>query len=150
MISPERLRRYPHCAGAGDELLGRVAMIADEKTFEAGERLFEEGQLARHLLMIESGKVDIVYRLPDGRDVVVDTLIDGDIAAWSALLEPYRLTASGVARTNGRMIAVEAEALRALCQGNAEFGLPMMTQIAKTLRDRLAATRVQLAAIQPA
>ncbi len=150
MISPERLRRYPHCAGAGDELLGRVAMLAEEKTFEPRDRLFEEGQLARHLLMLESGKVDIVYRLPDGRDVVVDTLVDGDIMAWSALLEPYRLTASGVARTGGRLIAVEAEGLRTLCKANPEFGLPMMTQIAKTLRDRLAATRVQLVAIQPA
>ena len=34
MISPERLRRYPHCAGAGDELLRHVAMLAEEKTFD--------------------------------------------------------------------------------------------------------------------
>jgi CRP-like cAMP-binding protein len=150
MISPERLRRYPHCAGAGDELLRRVAMLAEEKTFEPRDRLFEEGQLARHLLMLEAGKVDIVFRMPDGRDVIVDTLVEGDIMAWSALLEPYRLTASGVARTQGRMIAVEAEGLRALCNTNPEFGLPMMIQVAKTLRDRLAGTRVQLVALQPA
>jgi hypothetical protein len=70
--------------------------------------------------------------------------------AWSALLEPFRLTASGVARSAGRMIAIEAEALRGLCQSRPELGLPMMTEIARTLRDRLAGTRVQLVAVQPA
>ena len=100
--------------------------------------------------MLELGTVDIVFRMPDGRDVIVETLVEGDIMAWSALLEPYRLTASGVARSEGRMIAIEAEGLRTLCKTNPEFGLPMMTQVAKTLRDRLAGTRVQLVAIQPA
>jgi CRP-like cAMP-binding protein len=131
-------------------MLRQVAMQAEEKSFEAGERLFEEGRPARHLLMLETGKVDIVYRLPNGRDVIVDTLVEGDIMAWSALLEPFRLTASGVARSAGRMIAIEAEALRGLCQSHPELGLPMMTEIARTLRDRLAGTRVQLVAVQPA
>jgi hypothetical protein len=66
--------------------------------------------------------------------------------AWSALLEPFRLTASGVARNTGVAIEIEAGGLRRICEGNPSYGLVMMTQVAKTLRDRLEATRVQLAA----
>ena len=43
-------------------------------------------------------------------------------------------------------LAVEAEGLRQLCAENPAYGYLMMTQVAKTLRDRLTATRVQLAA----
>jgi len=147
MISPERLRRYPHCAGAPDDLLKAVAMLAHERHFKAGERLFEEGATATKLMFLDAGEVDIVYRLGDDRDVTVDTLVEGDLVAWSALLEPYRLTATGVARNDGVVIELEAEGVRKICQENPVYGFHMMTQVAKTLRDRLNATRVQLAAL---
>jgi CRP-like cAMP-binding protein len=146
MISPERLRRYAHCAGASDELLKMVAMLAAERPFAAGEALFEEGQPARKLMMLESGSVDIVHTLGDGRRVIVDTLVGGDMMAWSALLEPYLLTAAGVGREAGRLIDIDGEGMRRLCQENPEYGLTLMTEVAKTLRARLNATRVQLAA----
>lgn len=147
MISPERLRRYPHCAGAPDDLLKSVAMLARERPFKAGERLFEEGATATKLMFLDSGEVDIVYRLGDDREVAVETLVEGDLMAWSALLDPYRLTATGVARRDGVAIEIEADGLRKICQDNPSHGFVMMTQVAKTLRDRLSATRVQLATV---
>jgi len=146
MISPERLRRFAHCAGASDELLKQVAMLASERPFDAGEHIFEEGTPARKLLMLESGSVDIVHTLGSGKAVVVDTLVAGDLMAWSALLEPHVLTATGVGRTAGRLVEIEGEGMRRLCKENPEYGLTMMTEVAKTLRARLEATRVQLAA----
>src|SRR3990172_5787419 len=145
MISPERLRRFPHYAGASDEMLKQVAMLGKERTFKAGERLFEEGKPAAHLLMLEAGEVDIVYTLAKARQVVVDTVVAGGLLAWSAPLEPSKLTAPRVARGEGTLIEVEAEPLRKLCQGNPEYGSMMMKQVAMTLRARLTATRVQLA-----
>jgi CRP-like cAMP-binding protein len=147
MISPERLRRFPHCAGASYDMLQQVAVLANEHSFKAGEHLFEEGAPATHLLMLESGAVDIIYTLAGGRQVTVDTVVEGDLLAWSALLEPHKLTATGVARGDGVMIKVEAEPLRRLCQDNPEYGFLMMKQVANTLRSRLTATRVQLAAM---
>lgn len=148
MISPERLRRFPHCAGAPYELLKQVAMLAEEVTFAEGERLFDEGNPATHLMFLDSGKVDIVYTLGDDRRVVVDTLVAGDTMAWSALLEPHRLTGSGIARSPGKMVRIEGEGLRKICVENPAYGYVMMTQVAKTLRDRLGSTRVQLAAVR--
>jgi CRP/FNR family cyclic AMP-dependent transcriptional regulator len=146
MISPERLRRYSHCAGAPDELLKKVAMLAQERNFKVGERLFEESATATDLMFLDKGKVNIVYTLGDGREVVVDTVVEGELMSWSALLEPYILTATGVASTDGTAVEIEAEPLRQLCAEHPEHGMFMMTQVARTLRDRLAATRVQLAA----
>jgi len=146
MISPERLRRFAYCAGASDELLKQVAMLASERPFDAGEHLFEEGTSARKLLLLESGSVDIVHTLGSGKAVVVDTLVGGDLMAWSALLEPHMLTATGVGRTAGRLVEINGQALLGLCKENPEYGLTMMTEVAKTLRARLEATRVQLAA----
>lgn len=146
MISPERLRKQPHCAGAPDDLLRKVAMLAEERLFRKGESLFEEGMPATHLLFLETGEVNIVFTLGSGHKVTVDTLSAGEVMSWSALLEPHVLTASGLARTDGVCIAIQGESLRKLCVENPAYGYIMMTQVAKTLRDRLTATRVQLAA----
>src|SRR3972149_5090233 len=98
-------------------MLKQVAMLGKERIFKAGERLFEEGKPAAHLLMLEAGEVDVVYTLAKGRQVVVDTVVAGDLLAWSALLEPYKLTATGVARGEGALIEGGAEPLRQLCGG---------------------------------
>jgi CRP/FNR family transcriptional regulator len=146
MISVEELRYYPHFSGISNHDLKAVAMISSEMNYKKGDRLFLEGNTATHLMFLKSGEVNIVYRLGDGRDVVADTLVAGDTVAWSAVLPPHRLTASGVGNKDGTLILIEAEGLRNLCDQNFEFGYLLMKEIARTLRSRLSAMRVQVAA----
>src|SRR4030067_811499 len=87
-------------------------MLTAERPFRKGEALFEEGGRATHLLFLEAGEVNIVFTLGSGNEVTVDTLVAGDVMAWSALLEPHVLTARGVGRTDGMCLALGAEGLR--------------------------------------
>lgn len=146
MISPEVLRRYPNFAGLSGNRLSKIATISRIRNFVEGEELFREGNTATHLMFLVSGEIHVVYHLGDGRQVAVDTLVAGDPLAWSALLEPHRLTASGIARKAGSLIEIEADGLRRMCKENTDFGYVMMKEVAKTLRSRLSAMRVQAAA----
>jgi CRP-like cAMP-binding protein len=146
MISPERLRRFAHCATAPEDLLKEVAKLSQERAFREGEQIFEEGNTATHLMFLETGEVNITYRLGDDREIIVDTLVAGDTLCWSALLEPHKLTGSGVGNKEGVLIAIKGQGLRRLCQENPVYGYMFVEEIAKTLRSRLAATRIQLAA----
>lgn len=159
MISPESLRRYPHFAGVPDECLKSVAMISEERSFKADEKLFsesgelkagaqiyEKGGEAPYLLIIEEGQVDIVFSLREDENVVVDTLVSGDLMAISALIPPYQLTASGIARQDGKLIQIKAHELRQLCEDVPELGYRLMLQVAKAAMSRLSEARVQLAA----
>ncbi len=146
MIPTQALRHFPHFSGLSEEMLKQIARISNERPFKAGERLFSEGNTATHFLLLKAGEVHIVYRIGDGSDVIADTLVVGDPMAWSALLEPHRLTASGVANKDGILIEIEAKGLKHLCEKDKEFGYVMMKELAKTLRSRLSAMRVQSAA----
>jgi len=146
MISPERLRRFPHSAGAAYELLQDLAVHADSRDFKAGDTIFSEGDRATHLMFLEEGEVDIVCRLGDDRQVAVDTLVAGDTLSWSALIEPHVLSGSAVARKDGTLVQVEARALRRICEEQPAVGVQVMAEVAKVIRSRLIATRVQLAA----
>lgn len=146
MITVEELKRYPHFSSMSNHNLQDIAKISHEMRFEKGDRLFREGNTATHLIFLKSGEINIVYQLGDGREVVADTLVTGDTMAWSAVLSPHRLTASGVGSKSGSAIMIEASGLRKLCDDKPEFGYSLMREIARTLRNRLSAMRVQAAA----
>jgi CRP-like cAMP-binding protein len=128
--------------------LKKIATISRVTNFVEGQELFREGNTATHLMFLISGEIHIVYQIGDGKEVIADTLVAGDPLAWSALLEPHRLTASGIASRAGSMIEIEAESLRQMCKDDKDFGYVMMREVGKTLRNRLSAMRVQAAAAQ--
>jgi CRP-like cAMP-binding protein len=158
MISPEVLRRYPHFAGIADACLGEVARISEELEFKAGDKLFEEsgafvatariyerGEEATHLMVLTKGKVDITLTLGSGETAIVGSLAAGDLMALSALIPPYHLSASGIAKTDGTYIRIKAPELRQLCDENPELGYKLLQGVAVGLMSRLQDTRVELA-----
>lgn len=146
MVSPELLRRFRCFGGLSEALLKQIAMLAEERTVPAGTRLFDEGMPATHLYVIVQGEVNIQYLLGNGEMRTVDTLVDGDLLVWSALVEPYRTTAYGTTTKDTHLIAIQADRLRQLCEENPILGYRLMTEVAKLLAHRLETARVQLAA----
>jgi CRP-like cAMP-binding protein len=146
MISPEVLRRYPYFAQIGEESLKAVAKIADEKLVPAGTHMFSEGDPADTMNIVVRGEVNVQYVLGNGERRTVDTLVDGDILGWSALVEPYRYTAVGTASKDTQLVAIQAAKLRELCARDPLMGYRLTSQIAKLLAHRLERARVQLAA----
>jgi len=147
MISPEVLRRYSHFSGIDDESLKQLAMIAAEKSVPADTVLFREGDPAGHLFIILKGEVNIQYILGNGELRTVDTLIDGDLLLWSALVEPYKATALGTTTKETLLAQIDAAKLRDLCEKNPILAYRLMTQVAKLLAHRLEGARVQLAVV---
>ena len=146
MVSPELLRQYPHFAGVTEDCLKAIAMVSEKRGFQAGEDLLIEGHTATKLCLMVSGEVNVIYRLGDDREVVADSLVKGDAFGWSALLEPHILTASCRGHKEEEIIKIDAENLRSICDENIACGYQIISEVSKTLRDRLSAMRVQIAA----
>jgi CRP/FNR family transcriptional regulator, cyclic AMP receptor protein len=149
MISPEQLRRYPFFGGLLAEELASIAMIAEEVSFPDGAIIFRDGDLATKLYVLASGAVDLVYHIE--RTGGIETSFVGSIAAGepfaiSAVVEPYRLTATGVAHGPIQVIAIDAAGLRALCELSCHMGYAVMRQIARALAERLSFAFIELAA----
>ena len=147
MISPEVLRRYPYFVGINDESLKQLAMIAEEKTVPANTVMFREGDPAGHLSVVLQGEVNIQYVLGNGELRTVDTLVEGDLLMWSALVEPYKATALGTTTKETRLARIDAAKLRLLCEKEPILGYRLMTQVARLLANRLESARVQLAVV---
>ncbi len=147
MISPETLRRYPYFGGIGEDSLKQVAMVADEVTVAAGTRMFNEGDPAQYLYLIVSGEVNIQYLLGNDELRTVDTLVEGDLLVWSAMIEPYKTTAVGTTTKETHLVRISAPKLRELCEQDPMLGYRLAIQVARLLAHRLEGARIQLASV---
>ena len=145
MVSPEMLRRFNCFSPVREECLKALASIAREESVAAGRQVFGEGDPADTLSLIVEGEIDIRYLLGSGEWRVVDTLIAGDILGWSALVEPHRITGIATTRKPTRLIRIQAQPLRELCEHDPLLGYRLSTQVVRLLADRLEGTRAQLA-----
>lgn len=148
MLAVETLRRYPFFAGLNPDTLNRVAEISHEIELPAGQILFQEGDPALNLFIVARGEMDIGFELSWGEKRVVDHVVAGEILSWSALLPPYRVTATAVARCDSRLIALDAEGLRVLRNQDDALGHRLMTEVARSLAHRLHGAHTQLAAVE--
>jgi CRP/FNR family cyclic AMP-dependent transcriptional regulator len=147
MISPEILRRYPYFAGIREESLKQLAMIAEEKRIPAATRIFNESDPADKLSVIVRGEVHVQYLMGNGELRTVDTLVDGDILGWSAMIAPYKMTAHCTTTKDTDLVRLDARKLRDLCDQDPRLGYQLTMEIARLLAHRLEGARVQLAAV---
>jgi CRP-like cAMP-binding protein len=85
-VTPADLERVRLFAGLPPDALAALAAAASRRRLRDGEALFEQGQPAENLYVVERGS--LVLRAAEGaRSVIVESLSPGDIVGWSAMRE---------------------------------------------------------------
>lgn len=152
MISPEVFRRFPFFAPFSEIHLKAIAMISEEDTVEQGAVLFEECGTADTLYFLLEGSVELFYTARSetpghtDKELSVGDINPGEVFSISSLIEPYVLSASARAAQPSRIIKIDAPTLRQMFKEDCTMGFLGMSQISKALMERLAYTRIQLAA----
>jgi CRP-like cAMP-binding protein len=152
MVSPELLRRYTFFAGLGDSQLKSIAMLSNEEEYEGGATIFKEGDPANYIYLLIDGSVDLFYTAEEeyhpktSRQFAVGEINVGEVFGISALIDPYVATAEARVGQDSRILMIDAVALRALFFDDIAIGFHMMSAIARTIRERMAGLRAQLAA----
>jgi CRP-like cAMP-binding protein len=152
MISPEILRRYPFFGNLSESQIKALANIAEEKTLIKGSVLFEEGTLADAFYLLMDGavslyfKTNVEYQPKSRKDFLVGEINPGEVFAISALVEPYIYTTTVQADKNSQVVKFDATALNGLIEKDPTLNCILMRKIASAAMERLASTRVQLAA----
>jgi ATP-binding cassette subfamily B protein len=88
VIEPERLRAVPVLSSLAEPLLARLAQMFLSERFSEDRRVLLEGETTvEKFYIIARGKVAVLKRQPDGTDLQVATLQDGDHFGEVALLK---------------------------------------------------------------
>ncbi len=145
MISPEVLRRFALFAGLEPAAFKEIAMLGEQVAFKQGEWLFREGEEARALYLVISGKVELTINLDEKGERVFDmtTLVEGGVAGWSALLEPFIYSVGARAATDTVLVQIDGAGLLDLMEADLTLGYRVMTHLAQAISSQLGDLRVQ-------
>lgn len=153
MISPELLRRFPFFGIFNDSQLKELAMISEEITVEPNTILFKKGEQAKALYVLVDGNIDLIDYLTSELDptyckeFLAGEMEPGSVLAISALVEPYKLTATAKATQKSRLVVIDGHELQRLANEDIALGYALMRQVAKLAIERMVASRTLLAAL---
>lgn len=122
----------------------RLMQYAREVSFDVGSRLFEEGRSADRFWIIRTGTVALDIHVPGRRAAVIETLGHGELVGWSWLYPPHVWHLSTETTSPVRAWEFDAEAVRAQCAQNPEFGRAIAEWVGRVVAHRLHETRVRL------
>ncbi|MFC1997581.1 cyclic nucleotide-binding domain-containing protein [Chloroflexota bacterium] len=146
MDKVELLRNVELFEGASDELLTKVAGIAEEKTFALGEMIFEEGEKAEWVYILLEGKVRISIDLTSKPTYVTVAMIDAPNLAfgWSGIVAPYRYTSTGTCEMDTHILAIPGVRFEEILDEEVDCSCSVMKKLAELISSRLRNSRMVL------
>jgi len=149
MANKSSLKDFPFFKNFSNDQINKMASLAKEENYKAGATLYQKGDPARCLYLIEDGKVALFMNTEMGPNkppmqVTVDIITKGETMGWSAVVEPYVYTLAARCLDDTAFIAFDAPALRKLMDEDYALGFKVMQAVAKVISLRLTHTRIIL------
>jgi CRP/FNR family transcriptional regulator len=122
-----RCRLFQHVTA---DLLDRVADLGASRTYEAGERLFSQGDEPPGLYVVDEGAVRVFKIAPGGKEHVLHLAEPGDTFAEAAVLGGFPCPAHAEATRATRCVLLPSHALRRLLDGDPELPRQLLAGMA--------------------
>jgi signal transduction histidine kinase/CheY-like chemotaxis protein len=131
-----------------EEQLDKLAPLAKQQTFAAGQRIFTEGEPLRNFFIVGKGKVSLEIEIRIGsrtkRQAAIDVISNNGFLGWSTFLN-LPASMSGTAVEPSQLLVFDGEQVRRLCSEDTALGYKVMHELVRLVSTRLSHTRRTLA-----
>jgi CRP-like cAMP-binding protein len=117
-----------------EEGLARVAVRASSVRLERNDTLFSEGDEAKELFVVLSGRIAIGKRSPDGRESLVALMEKGDLFGEMPLFDDEARSASARALERSEVVRVPFEVVRSELEAQPGLLWHVVSLFAERLR----------------
>ena len=122
---------------------GQVAVFLDicrEMSFEIGNKLFGEGEKAKHIWIVTEGQIDLRFDLP-GRTTselnTISSIFPEKTLGWSSFVPPYKYRLSAYcAGTSCKTLRLEKESFVEILEKDSRIGYVVMSNLADIISSR--------------
>ena len=137
MVEAKELAKFYLFSILSNEQLEVIAGITDKKTYRKHTHIYERGDRAKHLFVVNRGLVRL-RQLEQGDDVGVDfeTRKSGELFGAASFMHPRHYTLTAVCIEDSEVMAIEANKLFELCQTDPAVGYRLMLKIAQVYFER--------------
>jgi CRP/FNR family transcriptional regulator, cyclic AMP receptor protein len=146
--TPEEVRQalseHAFVQGMDAKHLAMMAEVVTFQRFEAGKRIFQEGEPAERLYLVIRGSVDLeVFNLNQGT-IPIQTVGDNEVLGWSWFVPPYRWRFDAKAVHATSALVFDTRVLLEMCEQDTQFGYDFMKRMATIVEQRLNAAKEHL------
>jgi CRP-like cAMP-binding protein len=117
-----------------DDEIDALARKVNTVSWEAGEVVFQEGDVGDACYIIYNGRVKVTRRLVDGQPIALAQVGHGGMVGELALFAAERRAGTLQAVEPTTAIAISREDLMAILHGNAEAAIGMAIHVARLLQ----------------
>ena len=128
------LQRSPLFRGMVPTTLERIAALAVQRTFRAGEVVFSQGDPGDALHGVVTGKIRISAGASDGREIFLNIMEAGDTFGEIALLDGGPRTASATAMIASELVSIRREHFLGALEREPRLALELLRLCGERLR----------------
>ena len=145
MPSINELKSYTFFQGLPDVFLEKIRKLCREDVLQNQEIIFEEGEKAEKIYVLQKGAVTIQIRLKKYQDVIISTIEEkGELFGWSALVEPKKYSATVRCLKETTVCSIRTDDLESWFKDDPLMGFMFMKRIAGLIDNRLFSMRERL------
>ncbi len=120
----------------GYEELKKLSLERRVKHFKKRESLFEEGDYPRHLYFINSGKVKIFKTNEDGKEYIIDIVLEGDFVGYNDLIREQKYAESATALEDTDVSLIPREDFISLLHANRDVASQLIKMLANNVTEK--------------
>lgn len=117
------LAHVPPFGSAKAATVKELAAQAGERTYRAGETIFDEGEIWPYLGVVRTGKAILTLLSPDGKTHTIGERLTHDTLNESATFDSGGATTRAEALTDVTILTIPSEAIMHACRNDAELAL---------------------------
>jgi CRP/FNR family cyclic AMP-dependent transcriptional regulator len=143
-MQPRALGIHPLFRNLDTAFLEQLGPLVEIAFFQPGRVIFNQGQFADALYLLERGQVTIHYKPYDGSDYLLVTIHPGEVFGWSSALAHELYSTTAIAANPCQALRVPGRQLQRLCEQHPQAGKILRDRLAEQLSSRQQAGRFQV------
>ncbi len=145
MISSKDLKEAALFRGLNVKQLQLLSKHFTEKTFQAGEVIFSQGEPAQKLYILIEGEVTLGIKAKGQIDITAySSYKKGEVFGLPCLIKPYQNNVSATCNKKTKVLCIQGETLRKLMKNNSRMGIEILDKVAEIYLNRLNSTRAMI------
>ena len=137
MVTRDELKRNIILEYLTDEMLDELSAITIVIKAKKGEVIYREGDSARNVYMLKSGKILLEQKISKTISIMVNSIDPGESFGWAFLLDRGSNALTATCSEDSEIYVIDRDVVINLMDKDHSIGYMMMKQLSAVLKRRL-------------
>lgn len=145
MVKVSDLKQHEIFDVLSQKQLSKLAKITEMRTYESRDHIYERGDRADHLFVVNKGTVNLrEIKFGDEVGISFEVCEPGELFGAASLMKSREYSLTAVCLGDSEVMAIEADRLLEICQKEPALGYKLMFTIAQRYLDRYKCAKEQV------